>query len=214
MAAPLPAGTGLLTMAVRSPAARRGGTAGLEPGETPTMRIVSLAAVAALLTAGGPLAAQNAVKIGYIHSQAIIAQDPDWQAAQKQFEQEMVPWQNELSRIEEEISTMLAAYQQQQVTLTPAARRERQQQIVQRQRQYQQRMFEIEQEAQRRQQELVQPIMERVNAVIQQIRTEGNYTFIFDASAGGLIAADEAFDLTDEVVRRLAAARAGDGGGA
>ena len=66
-------------------------------------------------------------------------------------------------------------------------------------------MAEIEAEAARRQQELVQPIMERINSIIQEIRRDGSYTFIFDVAGGGLIAADESFDLTDEVMERLAA---------
>ena len=70
---------------------------------------------------------------------------------------------------------------------------------------YQGRMAQIEAEATRRQQELVQPIMERINNIIQDIRTDGSYTFIFDVSGGGLIAADESFDLTAEVQKRLAA---------
>ena len=47
--------------------------------------------------------------------------------------------------------------------------------------------------------------MERINAIIQEIRGAGSYTFIFDVSGGGLIAADESFDLTDDVLERLAA---------
>lgn len=170
------------------------------------MRRLVLFTVALWFASAPPgAAAQGVVKIGYIHSQAIIAQDAEAQAAQAQFDREMVPWQNELKRMEEEISTLMNSYQQQEVTLTPDARRQRQGVILQRQQQYQQRMVDIEQQAGRRQQELIQPVMERMNEVIQAILEEGNYTFIFDSSAGGLIAADEAFDLTEEVVRRLSA---------
>jgi hypothetical protein len=47
--------------------------------------------------------------------------------------------------------------------------------------------------------------MERINNIIQEIRSDGSYTFIFDVAGGGLIAADESFDLTGEVMERLAA---------
>ena len=75
---------------------------------------------------------------------------------------------------------------------------------MERQDAYEQRRLQIEQAAAQRQQELVQPIMETINRVIQELREEENYTFIFDVSAGGLIAADEAYDLTDEVIARIA----------
>ena len=150
-------------------------------------------------------AAQSPLKIGYINSQAIIAQDPAATAAQEQFQREMVPFESELQALEVEIADLVSRYQAQQITLTANARRTRQDEIVQKQQGYQERMAQIEAEAARRQQELVQPIMERINNIIQDIRSEGSYTFIFDVAGGGLIAADESFDLTGEVMERLAA---------
>ena len=151
------------------------------------------------------VAAQGPLKIGYINSQAILAQDPTATAAQEQFQREMVPLQSELQALEQEIADLLSQYQAQQITLTANARRSRQETIVQKQQAYQERLAQIEAEAARRQQELVEPIMERINDIIQGIRSEGSYTFIFDVAGGGLIAADESFDLTDEVMERLAA---------
>lgn len=148
--------------------------------------------------------AQSPLKIGYINSQVIIAQDPAAAAAQEQFQREMVPFESELKGLETDIANLISQYQAQQITLTANARRTRQDQIAQRQQAYQERMAQIEAEAARRQQELVQPIMERINNIIQDIRRDGAYTFIFDVAGGGLIAADESFDLTDEVMERLA----------
>ncbi len=150
-------------------------------------------------------AAQSPLKIGYINSQVIIAQDPAAAAAQEQFQREMVPFESELKALEAEIADLLSRYQAQQITLTANARRTRQDAILQKQQAYQERMAQIEAEAGRRQQELVQPIMERINSIIQDIRSEGSYTFIFDVAGGGLIAADESFDLTSEVMERLVA---------
>ena len=150
-------------------------------------------------------AAQSPLKIGYINYPVIIAEDPAATAAQEQFLREMVPFESELQALEGEIADLMSRYQAQQITLTANARRTRQDEILQKQQAYQERMGQIEAEAARRQQELIQPIMERINSIIQDIRSEGSYTFIFDVAGGGLIAADESFDLTDEVMERLAA---------
>ena len=160
-----------------------------------------------LLMLGGTARAQTAesgLKIGYINSSVIVAESSAALAAQEQFKREMVPFESELQAMETEIGELLNRYQAQQVTLSPDVRRVRQQEIVQKQEAYQTRMGEIEAEAATRQQELVAPIMERINGIIQEIRREGSYTFIFDVSAGGLIAADESLDLTEEVIQRLA----------
>ncbi len=169
-------------------------------------RVTLISGILVVLGAPGiQAAAQSPLKIGYINSQVIIAEDPSAIAAQEQFQREMVPFESELQALETEIAQLLSQYQAQQITLTANARRTRADEISQKQQAYQERMAQIEAEAARRQQELVQPIMERINNIIQEIRSAGSYTFIFDVAGGGLIAADESFDLTSEVQQRLAA---------
>ena len=169
-------------------------------------RVILISGILAVLGAPGiQAAAQSPLKIGYINSQVIIAEDPAATAAQEQFQREMVPFESELRGLETDIANLIARYQAQQITLTANARRTRQDEIAQKQQAYQERMAQIEAEAARRQQELVQPIMERINNIIQELRSDGSYTFIFDVAGGGLIAADESFDLTGEVQERLAA---------
>ncbi|NIN11935.1 MAG: hypothetical protein GTN62_10530, partial [Gemmatimonadales bacterium] len=65
--------------------------------------------------------------------------------------------------------------------LSPEARQERQQEILQKRLEYEQRVNDLQQVAQRRQQELVQPILNMVTAVLQEVRDEQDYTMIFDA---------------------------------
>ena len=169
-------------------------------------RVILISGILAVLGAPGmQAAAQSPLKIGYINSQVIIAEDPAATAAQEQFQREMVPFESELRGLETDIANLIARYQAQQITLTANARRTRQDEIAQKQQAYQERMAQLEAEAARRQQELVQPIMERINNIIQEIRSDGSYTFIFDVAGGGLIAADESFDLTGDVQERLAA---------
>ena len=62
---------------------------------------------------------------------------------------------------------------------------------------------QLEDQANRRQNELVEPIMQKINVVLMSIRKEGGYSIIFDVSKGGVVAADSAFDLSAEVLRRL-----------
>ena len=168
------------------------------------MRRATLPLAALLMSLfGTPLVAQTSLKIGYVHSEAILAQSPEASVAREQFQRDMVPYENELRGMEERIGQLLAQYNAQQLTLTPETRNARQQEIVDLRSGYETRVQQIESEAAKRQAELMQPIMEKINTIIQQLRVEGSYAFIFDASAGGLLAADEAFDLTAEVVRRL-----------
>lgn len=147
--------------------------------------------------------AEAQTRFGYINSQRILAEAPGTAAAQSEFEGAMEAFRLELEQLETELTTLQDNYQRQQGTLTAAQRQAQEQEIQQMFMAYQQRRQELEQTAQQRQAALVQPIMQRISEVIEEIRDEGNYSMIFDASAGSMITADPSLDLTPQVLERL-----------
>jgi outer membrane protein len=167
--------------------------------------VTALMAAAALALVALPAAAQAPVRIGYVNSERILESAPGAREAEQVFQREMQGFQSELQRMGEELQKMMSDFEQQQVMLSPDARRTRQEAIQQRQRQYMERQQQIEQQAGRRQAELVQPIMKRVNDAIEEVRQAGNYSLILDSASGLLVAADPALDLTDQVLARLRA---------
>lgn len=162
--------------------------------------LVGLVALALPVTAE---AQQSGLRIGYINSEAILQQAPGVQEAQSQFDQDMQGFQAEVQGMAQELERMIQQYEQQQLTLSPEAKQQRQAAIRQKQQEYQERLQAIDERAGQRQAELVQPVMDSINDIIEQIRAEGNYSFIFNTAAGAIIAADPSLDLTDEVIRRL-----------
>lgn len=151
----------------------------------------------------GTPAAQQPIRFAYINSQKILAQAPGATEAQKAFEQDMARYRSEVETLGKELERLQGEFERQQGTLTATVRQQRQQEMQQKFQSYQQRVGELEQTAQRRQAELVEPIMKRISEVIEQMRAEGGYAMIFDASAGSLITADPSLDLTDRVIARL-----------
>jgi outer membrane protein len=122
--------------------------------------------------------------------------------------------QDEIQRLQAEIQNLDQQLQQQQLTLSPEAKANRQQQLQIKARDFDQRTAQLQEQANTRRAELVQPIMDQITAVIETLREEGNYAMILDAAAGSIISADPTLDLTQEVLRRLeAAAAAAPGGG-
>ncbi|MGB5525566.1 MAG: OmpH family outer membrane protein, partial [Gemmatimonadota bacterium] len=101
------------------------------------------------------------------------------------------------------VDSMLQDYQRQEVLLSPQAKEQKQQEILNLRNQLQQRQGEMDTQAQQRQQELLGPILEQVGAVIETLRSEGNYSIVLDASKEGLVAADTTLDITDAVLARL-----------
>jgi outer membrane protein len=152
------------------------------------------------------------LRLAYINSNVIIAQTPGAAEAQATFDREMARWRTEVQALADSLQQMISTYEQQQVMLSPEKRQERQQEILQKRLEYEQRLNDLQEVAQRRQQELVQPIFEKITSALMEIREEHNYSMIFDASAGALIAADTALDITDLVIARLKEQAAGEQG--
>jgi outer membrane protein len=163
------------------------------------------AAALLALVAAVPASAQGVAgaKIAYINSQIILEQAPGAQQAAEQFDRDMARYRSEVEGLGQQLEQLIQQYQQQQLTLSPEAKANREEEIRLKQGQYNQRLQELDQQAGLRQQELVQPIMDNITEVIEALRQEGNYALIFDVAAQSIVAADESLDLTQEVVRRL-----------
>jgi outer membrane protein len=167
------------------------------------MRRTPLALTALALTFIVGAAEAQTLKIGYINSQEILASAPGAQAAGEQFDQEMANYQSEIEALEEELNGMQQRLQQQQLTLSPEAKANREQQLQAKVAEYQQRTQQLQELANQRRAELIQPVMDNITAVIETIREEGAYSLILDVAAGSIISADPALDLTQMVIQRL-----------
>jgi outer membrane protein len=164
---------------------------------TRSVRSILFALLGLLFAAASPLSAQ--AKLGFVNIQQIMTQAPGLTEARSTFEAEVQRVQPELQRMAAELDSLQAQFQRQQATLTEAARTQRQTDLQTRYTTYQQRQAALQQ----REQELLAPISARVEAVIEQIRKEGGFSLIFDASESGIVAADQTLDLTNRVLDRL-----------
>jgi len=163
------------------------------------LTLILLASVAATQQAGH--------RMGYVNLQLIMQQTPGYQQARDSFSTTEQAFRNEMDGLQSSYDSMVAAYQQQQVVLSPTARQEKETELRQFGARVQQRVQEIQNRLQRRERELLAPLEDRVQAVIDGIRAERNLAIVFDVSAqgGGIVAADTNLDLTALVVQRLQA---------
>jgi len=172
------------------------------------MRLSVRAALAASVVAlaAAPAGAQSAApKFGYIDSRVIMEQAPGRAEAAAQYDKDVTGYRQQVQRMGDSLQALIAAYEKDEVSLSPAAKETRTKAIRDREAQYNERTQKLNEEAQRRQEELLRPITERVKKAIDEIRAEDGYAMIFDVGSGAtvVVAADRNLDVTEKVLARV-----------
>ncbi len=167
------------------------------------MKFILLTLISALLIL--PAAARE-LKIGYIHSQKILAEFQESVEAQKTLDDEQAKWQEQARKMEQDITRLEEELKNQSLLLSAEKKAEKQQQIESKYMEYQRFQQEIWGETGKlyqRNKELTQPIVDKVNTVINKIGKDGDYDIIFDAAVGNIVYAKEDFDITQTVLDDL-----------
>lgn len=167
-------------------------------------RILAVVALM-MLAAWRPAAAQ--AKIGYFSSDAVMKQLPDAQDAQKQLDQLVADWQQELNRMQDDWKKRFEEYDKRKLIMTDQRRadterdlRELDQKIVD----YRNQKFGQSGELFQKQNELMKPVQDRVFKVVQDVAREEGYDYVFDKSGDILLMyANEKYDLTQKILSKL-----------
>jgi outer membrane protein len=161
----------------------------------------------------------SAQKIGYVDSQYILDNIPEYAEAQAQLDDLSAQWQKELEAQFAEVDKMYKDYQAQSVLLPEDMKKKKEQEIVDKEKEakaLQKQRYGKDGDLFKKRQELVKPIQEKVYNAIQEIATNNNYAIILDkAGAITMMYANPKYDISDEVLDNLgtsAAARKKPGG--
>ncbi|MDF1610717.1 MAG: OmpH family outer membrane protein [Stygiobacter sp.] len=146
-------------------------------------------------------------KIGYVDSDAIMKQLPDYQDTQKKLDAIIKEWQEELSKLEKDWKTKYDDYEKRKLILSEQKRVEIEKELVELENQvskYRQDKFGVRGELFQKQEELMKPLNNRVFNAIQQVAKENDYDFIFDRSGDIIfLYAKEQYDVTNLVLEKL-----------
>lgn len=149
----------------------------------------------------------QAQKIAIVDVSALLDGMDDYKKAQRQLDDLAAKWRREIAEEYDEIKGMYNKYQAEQVLLSDEVRRQREDEIMNKEtevRELQKRKFGPEGSLFQKRQELVQPIQERVFTAIEQYADSKGYDFIFDkGSASGMIFSNARYDKTDDVKAEL-----------
>src|ERR1043165_1721389 len=123
----------------------------------------------ALLALAAPVAAQQAAKFGYVDTDYIMGQIPEYKAAQSELDKTSMQWQKEIDIKYAEIDKLYKAYQADAILLTDDMKKKRENEIINKEKEVkeqQKQKFGVDGELFKKRQELVKPIQDKVyNAI-------------------------------------------------
>ena len=151
--------------------------------------------------------AQRGVRIGYIDTEYILENVPEYQEAMVQLDNKAQDWKNE-------IQTKLLAIEQkrkdlsnEKALLTKELIDEREEDIAFEENEildYQQKRFGPNGDLMIQKKQLMQPIQDQVFSAVQDIAAGKQYDFIFDKSSDAvMLYSDRRFDLSEQVLRSI-----------
>ncbi len=159
-----------------------------------------------LAAIGGPAALAQA-KIGWVNSQAIMDKLPEAQDAQRQLDNVVTQWQNELAKMQNDWQKKYEEYDKKKLILTDQLRAQSEKELQDLDRKiadFRTNKFGQKGELYTKQNELMKPVQNKIFKVIQDIAKEDNYDYVFDKSGDILLLySNDKYDLTAKVFERV-----------
>ncbi len=151
--------------------------------------------------------AQRGVRIGYIDTEYILQNVPEYQEATVQLDGKVQQWKAEIEQRLNAIDTKKKQLNSERVLLTKELYEERLEDITFEEAEildYQQKRFGPNGDLMIQKKQLIQPIQDQIFAAVQEIAGNKQYDFIFDKSADVvmLYSADR-FDISELVLRSI-----------
>jgi len=170
-------------------------------------RLCRLAVIATALCALLGAEAHAQQKIGYIDSQAILEELPEYASVEQKLDQLENEWRAEIEAQEEKVQALRDEYRAWELLYTDEERRQKRAAIQKARKQVdqlRQRYFGPDGQLYTRQQELMRPIQERILNATEEVATEEGYDYVLDKSEKVLFMyARDDHNLNSRVLRAL-----------
>jgi len=145
-----------------------------------------------------------AQKMGYIDSDYILSNIPEYKAAQAEMDKLSVDWQKEIEAKYSEIDKLYKIYQAESVLLTDDMKKKRENEIINKEKEVkelQKQRFGVDGELFSKRMELVKPIQDKIYSAVKQVAERSGLAFIFDkAGQMSLLYSNSKYDKSEDVL--------------
>lgn len=147
--------------------------------------------------------------IAYIDMEYILKNLPQYEQANEQLTMLSKRWQKEIDAMQQEIRVLVSNYQTEQIFLSDAMKRQREEEIVKKEQELlelKRKYFGQDGELYKKREALIKPIQEEIYNAIQELASEKKIDLIKDRSADpSLIYMSSKLDVSDQVLIKLGA---------
>lgn len=152
-----------------------------------------------------PATAQQ--QIGYIESDYILEQMPEYASVQQELDQLEQDWRAEIRAQEDEVDALVEEFQARELLYTPDEQEQQQERIREARREVERlrdQYFGPDGQLFQRQRELMRPVQERVMNAVETVAESGGYDYVFDKSGDYLFMyARPQHNLSEDVIFEL-----------
>ena len=146
-------------------------------------------------------------KIGFVDSDYILEQVPEFATIQQNIDRQAKEWEAELDDAQQKVDDMFREYQARELLYTKEERQRKQEEIVRAEEEAERlrmRYFGPEGELFVQQDNLMRPLQEKLMEAIEKVAATEAYDYIFDKSGDFLfLFAREQYDVSDRVLEEL-----------
>jgi len=151
--------------------------------------------------------AQRGVRIGYIDTEYILQNVPEYQEASTQLDKKIMQWKSEIEKQLNAVEQDKKELENERVLLTAELYEERLEDIKIEEEEIlkiQQQRFGPEGDLMIQKRQLIEPIQDQIFAAVQEIAELKKFDFVFDRSADVvMLYSAERFDISEQVLRTI-----------
>ncbi|OZV67249.1 hypothetical protein CA834_13120 [Winogradskyella aurantia] len=151
--------------------------------------------------------AQRGVRIGYIDTEYILQNVPEYQEASAQLDKKALQWKSDIEKKLSVIEQKKKELDNESVLLTKELYEERYEEITFEEAEIidlQQKRFGPNGDLMIQKRQLIEPIQDQIFAAVQEIATTKKFDFIFDKSADVvMLYSAERYDISEQVLRTI-----------
>ena len=163
-----------------------------------------------LLLFVGILNAQRGIKIGYIDTEYILENLPEYSQVSNRLEEKAADWKREIEDRSRNIEQQKESLNSERILMTDEMIQEMELEIIFQEEElseFQLKRFGPRGDLIIQKQQLVQPIQDQIFNAIKELAKSRNYDFIFDKSADVvMLYSDKRYDVSDQILRTISRA--------